>query len=443
MLPFPTRKVTKDPAEKKFQRFVKMLQGLNVSIPFTEALHEMPSYVRFLKDNLGKKRSLSEIAEECNRLELPQKRADPGKFSIAIGLGQFKFNALVDLGASVSMMPLTIWHKVKIGPLEPVDARLYMANNTVVIPTGIVTDVPVQVGKFFVPADFLVVDIAEDPACPIILGRPFLATVDANISVKKGLLSLTISDEVIEYSFNKTVQSHGPMEIKAIKEAQVEEVEAILNEGAQQDIEIDPGKSISTTNVQDSVTGHKYGVDGGKEEASKSGSRVDIDHTLSKSTTISAEKRGEETSISTSEGRNRPDHIESKLPKSTDPTGVQQGSISTSAHRHRPEPQTEKKVSQGTDSSCSITIKDLSLFGRGVPWHVRLCRISDDSSSQYEIGDKVYVAKSKDHWFPTRFKDKNLGPFTVNQINPGGMQLRDKKGVIFEAQATWALQMPP
>ena len=55
VLPFPTRKVTKDPAEKKFQLFVKMLQGLNVSIPFTEALHEMPSYVRFLKDILGKK----------------------------------------------------------------------------------------------------------------------------------------------------------------------------------------------------------------------------------------------------------------------------------------------------------------------------------------------------------------------------------------------------
>ena len=74
-----------------------------------------------------------------------------------------------------------------------------------------------------------------------------------------------------------------------------------------------------------------------------------------------------------------------------------------------------------------------------MPWQVRLCRVSDDDSSQYEIGDKVYIPKSKDHWFPTRFKNKNFGPFTVNQIHPGGMQLRDKKGVIFEAQATWAL----
>ena len=64
--------------------------------------------------------------------------------------------------------------------------------------------VPVQVGKFFVPVDFLVVDMAEDPACPIILARPFSSTVDTNISMKKGLLSFTISDEVIEYAFNKT-----------------------------------------------------------------------------------------------------------------------------------------------------------------------------------------------------------------------------------------------
>ena len=59
--------------------------------------------------------------------------------------------------------------------------------------------------------------MAEDPACPIILGRPFLATVDANISVRKGVLTFNISDEVIEYSFNKTERHTGPMEeVKSI-----------------------------------------------------------------------------------------------------------------------------------------------------------------------------------------------------------------------------------
>ena len=85
-LPFPTKSL-KDPAEKKFQRFIKMLQKLNVTIPFTEALNEMPSYVKFLKEILSKKRSMAEIKEECSHLDILEKRPDPGKFAITIGFG--------------------------------------------------------------------------------------------------------------------------------------------------------------------------------------------------------------------------------------------------------------------------------------------------------------------------------------------------------------------
>jgi hypothetical protein len=81
--------------------------------------------------------------------------------------------------------------------------------------------------------------------------------------------------------------------------------------------------------------------------------------------------------------------------------------------------------------------------GRGLPWYVCLCRISDDEPRQYEVGDTVYVSKSKDHWFPNKFRDKKMGPFTVNRIHSEGLQLMDRKGVLFEARATWALQMPP
>ena len=91
-----------------------MLQKLNVTIPFTEALNEMPSYVKFLKEILSKKRSMAEITEECSHLDILEKRPDPGKFAITIGFGQYKLNALCDLGASVSIMPLSIWSKIKI-----------------------------------------------------------------------------------------------------------------------------------------------------------------------------------------------------------------------------------------------------------------------------------------------------------------------------------------
>ena len=127
-------------------------------------------------------------------LHFPEKRPDPGKFSVTVGFGQYKYESLCDLGASVSIMPLSIWRKVKIGCIEPVDAKLYMANNTVVIPTGMVDNVPVQVGKFYIPADFLVIDMAEDPACHIILGRPFLATADSKFRVRKRLIAFTIGN---------------------------------------------------------------------------------------------------------------------------------------------------------------------------------------------------------------------------------------------------------
>ena len=94
------------------------------------------------------------------------------------------------------------------------------------------------------------------------------------------------------------------------------------------------------------------------------------------------------------------------------------------------------------DLSSPISINDLSIHGRGLPWYVRLCRISDDDPREYEVGDMVYVSKSKDHWFPNKFNKKKMGPFTVNKIHSGGIQLKDKNGVLFEAQATWALKMP-
>ena len=81
--------------------------------------------------------------------------------------------------------------------------RLYMADGSCVQPTGILEDVMVQVGKFFVPNNFVVMDIDADVQVPIILGRPFLATAWVRIDVKDGLLSLTIVDEEMEFQFNK------------------------------------------------------------------------------------------------------------------------------------------------------------------------------------------------------------------------------------------------
>ena len=87
-----------------------------------------------------------------------------------------------------------------------------MADGSCVQPTGIIEDVPVQVGKFFVPNDFVVMDIEADVLVPIILGRPFLVTAKARIDVREGLLNLTIGDAEVEFQFNKILKgpSHLP-----------------------------------------------------------------------------------------------------------------------------------------------------------------------------------------------------------------------------------------
>ena len=210
-LPFPRKK--RDDTEAKYEKFIKVLKGLNVTIPFSEALSEMPAYSKFLKDILSKKRLVPDSILGVNSLSLPsicktvhknlpEKLCDPGRFAITIGLGNCKYLALIDLGASASLMPLSIWKQIQLGDLRPVNMKLFMADGTCTYSTGVLDDVPVQVGKFFVPNDFVVMDMEEDDSVPIILGRPFLATAGAVIDMRELLMTLDICGEQVVYDFS-------------------------------------------------------------------------------------------------------------------------------------------------------------------------------------------------------------------------------------------------
>jgi hypothetical protein len=207
-LPFPQRK-NQAVLEKKYGKFLEVLKKLHINIPFTDALKEMPSYVKFLKEILSNKRKLDEchmvsMNRECSALiqnKLPPKLQDPGSFCIPINVGAYSYNALCDLGASVSLLPLSICEKLGLKDLRPVKMQLYMADRSIAHPAGILEDIPIRVGKFYVPVDFVVLDIKADSPIPIILGRPFLATASTMINVKDGILSFTIGEERIELIF--------------------------------------------------------------------------------------------------------------------------------------------------------------------------------------------------------------------------------------------------
>ena len=171
---------------------MEVFKKLQINIPFADALEQMPTYVKYVKDILSKKRRLEEyetiaLTEECSAIiqkKLPQKLKDPGSFTIPYIIGNAVFKrALCDLGANINMMPLSIFIRLGLEEAKPTIVTLQVADRSLKHPRGIIEDVLVKVDKFIFPADFIVLDMEEDKEIPIILGRPFLATGRALIDV--------------------------------------------------------------------------------------------------------------------------------------------------------------------------------------------------------------------------------------------------------------------
>ncbi|GJV14305.1 reverse transcriptase domain-containing protein [Tanacetum coccineum] len=128
--------------------------------------------------------------------KLPEKLGDPGRFLIPCDFSEFdNCLALADLGASINLMPLSIWKKLGLPGLNDTKMVLELADRTISKPTGVAENVFVKVGKFYFPADFVVLDFIADPRVPLILGRPFLRTAHALIDVYEGEITLRNDDQ--------------------------------------------------------------------------------------------------------------------------------------------------------------------------------------------------------------------------------------------------------
>ncbi|XP_050912281.1 uncharacterized protein LOC127127199, partial [Lathyrus oleraceus] len=198
-IPYPQRLVkTKDAGQ--FRKFVDLLKQLNVTIPFTEAITQMPSY-----DS-----ETVTLPAECSAIiqNMPPKLKDPGSFSIPCHIGKFVIDkALCDLGAGISVMPLSICKKLEMGELRPTKMSVQLADRSIKYPVGILENVPVRIGQFYIPTDFTIMDIREDDITPIILGRPFLATAGAIIDVKRGRLTFEVGEEKIEFILSQFLKA--------------------------------------------------------------------------------------------------------------------------------------------------------------------------------------------------------------------------------------------
>ncbi|KAL5575038.1 hypothetical protein UlMin_016737 [Ulmus minor] len=207
-VPFPQR-LRKQNLDKQFSKFIDIFKSLHINLPFVDMLEQMPKYAKFLKEVLSNKRRLEGnekvmLTEECSAIlqrKLPQKLKDPGSFTIPCTIGDFEFDkVLCDLGASINLMPLSIFRKLGLGEVKPTTVTLQLADRSIKHPRGIIEDVLVKVDKFIFPADFIVLDMEEDREVPLILGRPFLATGRTLIDVHQGKLILRVQDEQVTFN---------------------------------------------------------------------------------------------------------------------------------------------------------------------------------------------------------------------------------------------------
>ncbi|GJU62297.1 reverse transcriptase domain-containing protein [Tanacetum coccineum] len=194
-IPFPSRRNDERRREKandQIEKFYEIFRDLSFEISFTDALMLMPKFASTLKTLIGNKEKLSEMArtplnENCSVVilnKLPKKLGDPGRFLIPCEFtGIDTCNALANLGASINLMPYSVWNDLSLPELTPTCMTLELADRSITKPIRIAKDVRVMVGKFQFLADFVVVDFKPDPRVPLILERCFLKTSRALIDV--------------------------------------------------------------------------------------------------------------------------------------------------------------------------------------------------------------------------------------------------------------------
>nr|GEZ61228.1 reverse transcriptase domain-containing protein [Tanacetum cinerariifolium] len=215
-IPYPSRmqdQKLRDKANDQREKIFQIFKDLNFNISFADSLILMPKFGPSIKSLLTSKDKLCELArtplnEHCSVVllkKLPEKLGDPGKFLIPCDfLRKAECLALADLGASINLMPLSVWNKLSLPDLSPTCMTLELADRSISRPVGVAEDVYVKVGTFHFPTDFVFVDFDADPRVPLILGRYFFKTERALIDVFEGELTLRVGKEAIAFNLDQT-----------------------------------------------------------------------------------------------------------------------------------------------------------------------------------------------------------------------------------------------
>ncbi|KAI3786272.1 hypothetical protein L1987_39834 [Smallanthus sonchifolius] len=190
-VPYPARFMQHTFA-KDYGRFLELFKQLKFNLPFIEALQHMPKYAKFLKDLLSNNKKLEEdstvsLSEKCSIVvqnKLPKKLADPSHFMIPCLFGGLTVNhALADIGASINLMPYSIYKQQELVDLKPTRMSISLADRSVKYLRGVVENL-----------------------IPLIIGRPFWRTANALIDVFEGKIALRVGDENVTFGAMKSVK---------------------------------------------------------------------------------------------------------------------------------------------------------------------------------------------------------------------------------------------
>ncbi|CAN6711702.1 unnamed protein product [Malus baccata var. baccata] len=205
--------------EEEEKDVLETFRKVHVNIPLLDAIKQILKYAKCLKKLCTTKKRTREkevvhVSENVSAIlqrKLPPKCKDPGSFTIPCVIGNTRFNsAMLDLGASINVMPYSVYASMNLGALKHDGVIIQLADRSNAYPKGVLKDVLVQVDHLVFPADFYVLEMDESdhaPSLPILLGRPFMKTAQTKIDVAKGLVTMAFGGDMISFKISESIET--------------------------------------------------------------------------------------------------------------------------------------------------------------------------------------------------------------------------------------------
>ncbi|XP_054814260.1 uncharacterized protein LOC129314844 [Prosopis cineraria] len=217
-LPFPQAQVVPKQVKGQFdQEVYDFFHKIHVNVPLMDVVKNFPKYAKFLKDCCTNKRKfrpnarvqLPSSVSAIMKPQLPIKYEDPGFFTIPCKIGNTHFShALIDLGAAINVMPLSIYHALSLDCIYKTPMICQLADRSVRRPHGVVKDLLVCVKGLLFPVDFYVLDMSKEGSGDdiLILGRPFMRIARTLIDMEKGSLILKCGEDHVIFNIYEAMK---------------------------------------------------------------------------------------------------------------------------------------------------------------------------------------------------------------------------------------------